>query len=171
MEEKFFSTKKLCYVALFTALNVVLSSFGVPVPGGKIYLNDIVICIAAIVLDPLSAFIVGGVGAFLGDAIFYPAPMWVSLVTRGVQAVAISLIVGKKDDLPVLWRSIVAVAVGAVINVLGYTYGKIWFYSTYEYAMIKLPFQIVQAVVCAAVALVLLYATPIKRLVKKVPKE
>ena len=31
------SAKKLCYVALLTALNVALSSFSVPVPGGHFY--------------------------------------------------------------------------------------------------------------------------------------
>ena len=66
------STKKrtalwLCVTALFMALNVVMSSFGVPVPGGHLYMNDIIICTAAMLLDPLAAFMVGGVGAFLGD--------------------------------------------------------------------------------------------------------
>ena len=70
------------------AMNVALSSFGVPVPGGHLYLNDIVICLAAILFDPVAAFMVGGVGAFLGDLFFYPTPMFVSLVTHGLQAVA-----------------------------------------------------------------------------------
>ena len=48
------STKKICAVAVFMAMNVALSSFGVPVPGGHLYLNDIVICTAAILLDPLA---------------------------------------------------------------------------------------------------------------------
>ena len=84
------STRKICYVALFTALNIVMSSSicSIPVPGGHLYLNDIVICLAALVLDPLSAFIVGGVGAFFGDMLFYPTPMFVSLATHGLQAVA-----------------------------------------------------------------------------------
>ncbi len=42
------------------AMNVALSSFGVPVPGGHLYLNDIVICLAAILFDPVAAFMVGG---------------------------------------------------------------------------------------------------------------
>ena len=67
----------LTMVAVLMAMNVVLSSFSIPVPGGHLYLNDIVICTAAILLDPLGAFIVGGVGAFLGDFFFYPAPMFV----------------------------------------------------------------------------------------------
>ena len=79
-------TKWLCICGLLMAMNVALSSFGVPVPGGHLYLNDVIICTAAILLDPLGAFLVGGVGAFLGDLLFYPAPMFVSLVTHGLQA-------------------------------------------------------------------------------------
>ena len=73
------NTMWICTTAVLMAMNVALSSFGVPVAGGHLYLNDIVICAAAIILDPLAAFMVGGVGAFLGDLFFYPAPMWVSL--------------------------------------------------------------------------------------------
>ena len=81
----------LTMVAVLMAMNVVLSSFSIPVPGGHLYLNDIVICTAAILLDPLGAFIVGGVGAFLGDFFFSPAPMFVSLASHGLEAVVVSL--------------------------------------------------------------------------------
>ena len=81
----------LTMTAVFLAMNVALSSFGVPVPGGHLYLNDVVICTASILLDPFAAFVVGGIGAFLGDFFFYPTPMFVSLVTHGLQSVVISL--------------------------------------------------------------------------------
>ena len=90
--EKRYTTVWLCVTALLTAMNVIMSSFGVPVPGGHLYLNDVIICTAALLLDPLASFIVGGIGAFLGDFFFYPAPMFVSLVTHGLQAVVISLV-------------------------------------------------------------------------------
>ena len=48
------NTKKttlwLCTTAMFMALNVIMSSFGVPVPGGHLYMNDIIICTAAILI-------------------------------------------------------------------------------------------------------------------------
>ena len=52
--------KWLTVTAMLMALNIAMSSFGVPVPGGHLYLNDAVICTAAILLDPLGAFFVGG---------------------------------------------------------------------------------------------------------------
>ena len=59
--------KVMAVTAILMAFNIVLSSFGVPVPGGHMYLNDVIICTAAILLNPFGAFMVGGVGAFIGD--------------------------------------------------------------------------------------------------------
>lgn len=169
------SAKKLCYVAVLTALTVVLSSFSVPVPGGHFYLNDIAICFAALAFDPLSAFIVGGVGAFLGDFFFYPAPMFVSLASHGLQAVAISLISGggkalkkgflsaEKRELPRFYLAVAGLLTGMVIMVTGYTLGRAFVYATKEYAIIKLPFEILQAGVGAVIAPILAYKTPLKK--------
>ncbi len=147
----------LTVCALFMAMNVALSSFGMPVPGGHLYLNDIVICTASILLDPLGAFLVGGVGAFLGDFFFYPAPMFVSLVTHGLQAVAISLCAHRQSgERSAVWAGI-GVTVGAVIMVVGYTLGRAFLYSTPEYAVLKLPFQILQAGTGAVVGMILCF--------------
>ena len=161
------TTVWLCTTAMLMALNVAMSSFGVPVPGGHLYMNDIVICTASIILDPLAAFMVGGVGAFLGDLFFYPTPMFVSLVTHGLQAVVISLFsnhVMKKH--PVL-SSGIGVAIGAVIMVVGYSHCRAFLYSTPEYAMMKLPYQILQAVVGAVAGMFLCWKFGIYKLYRK----
>lgn len=158
------TTVWLCTTALFMALNVAMSSFGVPVPGGHLYMNDIIICTAAIILDPLAAFMVGGVGAFLGDLFFYPLPMFVSLVTHGLQAVVISLFsryVMKKH--PII-SSGIGVTIGAVIMVVGYSLGRAFIYSTSEYAILKLPYQILQAGVGAIVGMILCWKCGIHKL-------
>lgn len=161
------TTLWICLTAMFMALNVAMSSFGVPVPGGHLYLNDIIICTAAIILDPVAAFIVGGVGAFLGDLFFYPLPMFVSLVTHGLQAVIISVFshyVLKKH--PVL-ASGIGVSIGAVIMVVGYSLGRAFIYSTPEYAVMKLPYQILQAVVGAVVGMLLCWKCGVYKLYNK----
>lgn len=149
--------KWLTVTAMLMAMNIALSSFGVPVPGGHLYLNDVVICAAAILLDPLGAFLVGGVGAFIGDFLFYPAPMFVSLVTHGLQASVISLIVHRAAPEHRLRAAILGVSAGAVIMVAGYSLGRAFIYSTVEYAILKLPFQILQAVVGAAAGTLLCF--------------
>lgn len=125
--------------------------------GGHLYLNDAVICTAAILLDPLGAFFVGGVGAFLGDFFFYPAPMFVSLVTHGLQAVAVSLCAHKLTKEHRGCGALVGVILGIIINVAGYSVGRALVYATPEAAMLKFPFQVFQAAFGAAVSMLLCF--------------
>lgn len=159
-----YSSLWLTTTAVFMAMNVALSSFGVPVPGGHFYLNDVVICTAAILMDPLAAFMVGGVGAFLGDLFFYPTPMFVSLVTHGLQAVVISLCVRHVGGENSKAGAILGVILGAVIMVVGYSLGRAFIYSTVEYAILKLPYQILQAVIGAVSSVLLCYTGRVKEL-------
>ena len=150
-------TRWLCTTALLMAMNIIMSMsvFSVPVPGGHLYLNDVIICFAALILDPLGAFCVGGVGAFLGDFFFYPTPMFVSLVTHGLQAVVISLCARHAfRSRPALGAGL-GVTVGAIIMVVGYSLGRAYLYSTTEYALLKLPYQVLQAAVGAVVSMLL----------------
>ena len=151
------NTVWLCTTAMFMALNIVMSSFGVPVPGGHLYMNDIIICTAAIILDPFAAFMVGGVGAFLGDLFFYPLPMFVSLVTHGLQAVVISLCAHNLSADRRGRGALAGVILGVVINVVGYSLGRAFIYSTPEYSLLKLPFQIFQATFGAVVSMLLCF--------------
>lgn len=160
-------TRVICITAMFMAMNVAMSSFGVPVPGGHMYLNDVIICTAAILLDPFSAFMVGGVGAFLGDLLFYPTPMFVSLVTHGVQAVVISVFTRYLLKKHPIISSGIGVAIGAVIMVVGYSLGRAFLYSTPEYALLKLPYQILQAVVGAVAGMLLCWRCKLKVLFDK----
>ena len=109
-------------------------------------------------LDPLGAFIVGGVGAFLGDFFFYPAPMFVSLASHGLEAIVISLCAHNLvKDKKALGAGI-GVMLGAIIMVIGYTLGRAFVYSTPEYAIIKLPFEILQAGIGAVMGMVLCFS-------------
>jgi len=162
------TTLWLCITAMFMALNVAMSSFGVPVPGGHLYMNDIVICAAAIILDPFAAFMVGGVGAFLGDLLFYPTPMFVSLVTHGLQAVVISVFSHYTMKKHPVIASGIGVAIGAVIMVVGYSLGRAFIYSTPEYAILKLPYQVLQAVVGAVVGMILCWKCRVHTLYKMI---
>lgn len=159
-----FSVRWITACALFMALTIVLSSFGVPVPGGKLYLCDIAITTAAILLDPVGAMLVGGLGSFIGDALFYPAPMFVSLVVHGLQAYVISWLAHNTFKNKPVWGAILGVNVGCVILVAGYTLGKIYVYSTFEYAMLKLPYEIAQGVIGAVSGVVLTYGLGLKKL-------
>ena len=161
------ATIRITLTAVFMACNIALASYGIAVPGGHLYLCDVVICLAAILLNPFEAFVVGGVGSLIGDMIFYPLPMFVSLVTHGLQAVVISLISHYTlKDHPKL-ASGIGVSIGAVIMVTGYTLGKIFVYSTFEYAMTKLPYEIAQATLGAVLGMILCWRCGIRKLYRR----
>ena len=154
--------KKVLWITitgLFMAINIGLSSFGIPVPGGHLYLCDAIICTAALLLDPFAALLVGGIGSFLGDMIFYPAPMFVSLIVHGLQAFVISYIVHTKaaDKDEFLKKSLIALIICSIIMLIGYTLGKTFVYSTFQYAMLKLPYEIAQALLGSIIALLVCF--------------
>ncbi len=165
------ATLRLAVAAVFMAMTIVLSSFSIPVPGGHLYLCDIPICLAAILLDPFSAFAVGGVGSFLGDLLFYPAPMFVSLVTHGLQAVVISLVSHRLLKHKPKLASGLGVSIGVVILVVGYTLGRVYVYSTPEYAVIKLPFELLQGLIGAVLGMLLCWRCGVRKLYQRMMGE
>ena len=168
IQKKNTTTYAICVTALFMALNILMSSFGVPVPGGRCYLNDVIICTAAILLDDTkSAFLVGGVGAFLGDLFFYPTPMFVSLVSHGLQAVVISLCTRRLIKDKPAPSSVIGAVFGLIVSVVGYTLGRAFVYSTPEYAIMKLPFQILQTTVGSGLALLLCWKCGLVKIYEK----
>ena len=162
VKENKIRTKDLTVTALLMALNIIMSTsvLSVPVPGGHMYLNDVIIVTAAILLEPFFAFLVGGVGAFIGDMLFYPAPMFVSLVVHGSQAVIISLFVHKFMREKPFPASVIGTVIGWVVTFTGYSLGRAFIYSTPAYAVAKLPFQILQTAVGSAIALFLCWGAP-----------
>jgi len=163
------NAKKLTFTAVLMAMNIIMSTsvLSVPVPGGHMYLNDVIIVTAAVLLDPFCAFLVGGVGAFLGDMLFYPTPMFVSLVTHGLQAVVISLIAHRTLKSKPVAASVVGAVIGWIICFTGYTLGRAFIYSTPAYAIAKFPFQVLQTAVGSALALVLCWKAGVVKLYNK----
>ena len=53
---------------------------------------------------------------------------------------------------------------GAVIQVILYSLGRAFLYSTPEYAILKLPYQILQAVVGAAAGMILCFPVGLLKL-------
>ncbi len=167
VQQKQIPAIRITITAVFMALNIILSSVGIPVPGGHLYLCDVVICLAALVLNPFEAFAAGGIGSFIGDMLFYPLPMFVSLVTHGLQAAVISQISHNILKSRPKLASGIAVTIGALIMVTGYTLGKIFVYSTFEYAMLKLPYEIAQGVLGAVISMLLYWKYGFRKMISK----
>ena len=169
MRDHQLSTRIITVTAVLMAMNIIMSTsvLSVPVPGGHMYLNDVIIVTAAVLLEPFYAFLVGGVGAFIGDMLFYPTPMFVSLAVHGLQAVVIALFVHRWMKSRPVPASLVGAVVGWVITFTGYTLGRAFIYSTPAYAVAKFPFQVLQTAVGSALALLLCWKCGVVKLYKK----
>lgn len=170
-ERTVFSTKWITYTAIMTAL-VVATGFlpAIPTPAGNVYWVDGVVLIAAFLLDPLAAFISGGVGSLLYDILKSPAMMLPSLIIHGLQGAVVSAIVHyvfpkrfKKWE----WaKAAVASLAGAVIVVLGYFSYRCVTLGV-PVAATNIPRNIIQEAIGISIAMILCYATTFKKQLAK----
>lgn len=175
-----FTTKWLTYTALMTALVVATGYIpGIPVLTGKIYWCDFAVFTAAYILDPLAAFIVGGVGTTFFDLFGINGTAYnaiPSLIIHGVQGLLTSLIFlilkkyfnkgdsNKKEGVIAVISSIFP----AVWVILGYFVKRItWETLLPEVAVLKMPANVLQEVIGIAVAVIICYACRFKKQLKR----
>ncbi len=167
-----FTTKWIAYTAMLTAL-VTVTGFIPPVPMpplGSLYWCDGVIFIAAYLMDPLAAFISGGLGTFLYDVIHgNSAMMFASLIIHGLQAATVSAllryILPKKAE--ALFAFIASIA-GAAVVIAGYFILRYYIQgNVLEYCGLRAVANVIQEAVGIAVAMIICYATTFKRRLEK----
>jgi uncharacterized membrane protein len=159
-----YSTKWIAYTAMLTAL-VIATQFIPPIttPLGRIYWVDGVVLLAAYLMDPLSAFIVGGVGTLIYDILYSPSMMLTSLVTHGLQGAVVSVFIHyvfpKKHEF--VW-ALISSLIGALVVIGGYfTYRAIT--SGVPYALSQIPRNVIQEAIGITIAMVICYATTFKQ--------
>lgn len=173
-KKAFFTTKWLTYTALMTGL-VVATSFIPSVPvtvSGNLYWCDCIIFIAAYLLDPLAAFIAGGVGTLLFDVIKGNGyMMFASLIIHGLQAVATSAILHfvfakLPKKLEPVWALIASIVGGAIV-ILGYFIQRYYILHTeWIYIGDKAIANVIQEIVGISIAMFICYATTFKKQLK-----
>ncbi len=167
-----FSVKWIAYTAMFTAL-VMVTGFlpAITTPIGRIYWVDGMVLLAAYLMDPLAAFIAGGVGSLIYDVFKSPSMMLPSLLIHGLQGAIVSALLrfvfakflrGKKE-----WvGALVASVIGAAEVVLGYFVYR-WVTSGLPVAWTNIPRNILQEAIGIAIGLLICYATTFKRQLAK----
>ena len=154
------SVRQITFTAMLTAITTALCIVKIPLGFANLYLVDVAVCLAGLLLNPFLAFlafIAGGVGAFLGDLLFYPQAMVVTLITRAVQVIVISIFAHYVKPKKTLVPAIIGCIIGVIIMVAGYCFFAILFYSSIEYAFTKMPFEALQAIVGVIIALPLCF--------------
>lgn len=167
-----FTTKWIAYTALFTALVIATGYIpAIPGPGGRIYWVDGIILIGAFLMDPVAAFVAGGVGSFLYDLIVGSDMMLFTLVIHGLQGVIVSVLVHfvfskiLPKKLEPLGAGIAAV-IAAVEVIAGYFFAK-WLLEGIPVAVSKIPRDVIQEIIGITVAIIICYATTFKSRLEK----
>ncbi len=171
-KKMFFTTKWIAYTAMMTALVVATSYIpALPIaPFGNIYWCDCMIFTAAYLLDPLAAFISGGIGTMLYDLIYGNTVMMLpSLIIHGLQALAVSAllhyVLPKKPEK--LWAVIASVA-GALIVIAGYFVLRVAIQEKgISYAVYRIVANICQEVAGIVIAMLIVYVAKLKEQLNK----
>lgn len=162
------TTRLITFTAMMTAL-VMVSGFIPPLeipPIGRIYWCDGIIFLGCFLFAPLPSAIIGGVGTFLYDLLLANVVMMcASLVIHGIQAFLVSFlfhkIFPKKKHEPLFAFS--AALVGAVVVIAGYFVTRVLLQNrTLEYALIRIPSDVIQEAVGIAAALLVTYGFRLK---------
>ena len=124
--------------------------------GGYFNLGDGFIMLFASIVNPLGAFLIGGVTSCIVDAISGYAPYIIpTLLTKGLEAIIISYIMNKNKKLSTRYF---AYMIGALVMVSGYFIAEIYLNQSVGIAFVALPTNILQAFVGFMIA-VILYPT------------
>lgn len=160
-------TKRIAYAGVLTALCSVCTMF-ISIPslfGGHTNLSDMVIFLAAALLDPVSALVVGGIGTLLADLISYPVTAVFSLVFHGLEGLVSGLLIKAFRDNGLF--NALAFFVGGAIMITGFFFAKAFYYGTLPTALESLWRNVLQVVISMILALTLLYPLKLKELAKK----
>lgn len=147
----------IAMTALFMGMTILSSMLPIPLLGVNVYLCDVFINVAAILMDPLAAFFVGGVGAFLGDVFFYPSAMMITLLSHGLQALTVSFVYRHFTAKKRAYTGTFAIILGEIAMILGYTLIRGLIYNRPEIILGKMAGECIQGVFGAVVSVFLLY--------------
>lgn len=148
------STKKLCYTALLTALTfVMIFVVRIPIPNGYIHLGDCAVFLCGYILGPVLGPIAAMIGAaaadyFSGFAVYIIPTMIAKGVMAWIAAYALNRPLDKKVKLGLM--ILASVAMTAI-----YYVAEVIIYGSWTSPLIDIPFNLAQAMVGMAVALVL----------------
>ena len=162
-----FSTKWINYTAILTALVVATGYIPpIPTPAGRIYWVDGIVLLAAYLMDPISAFICGGVGTLIYDIFKSPEMMLASLLIHGLQGAIASALLHfvlpnrfKKYE----WaKAVIFSVIAAVEVVLGYFIYRCITRGV-PVAAASIPRNIIQEAIGISIAVIICYATTFKK--------
>lgn len=148
---------KLVLSALFAALTAVVTYFPVPVPiaHGYVNLGDCFVILSGIILGPAYGFLAAGIGSAFADILvgfvsYAPA----TFIIKGLMAVAVYYIIGKKAGRFSVLKTGVAVLSAELIMIAGYFAFELMLYG--GGAVASITGNCIQGICCAVIGGILI---------------
>jgi uncharacterized membrane protein len=146
------------FIALTTVLTMVIS---IPVANtdGFINIGDSIIFICAVMLDPPSALLVGGLGSAFADLLLgyaHWAPF--TFIIKGLEGLLCSILfhfLSKNNKIKFIFQIIVSTVIAAVWMIAGYFVVSIWFYGLNNAYLSMFP-NVVQGGLSIVIAAIIL---------------
>ncbi|MDE6758400.1 MAG: ECF transporter S component [Clostridia bacterium] len=171
-------TRKLVFTAVLAALTTAFTLISIPLATGYFNFGDLVIFIASVLLGPLYGAIVGAIGGALGDVIlsyFVYAPF--TLVIKALEGVIVGFLYkaiskfckDKESNIFEMIFTLLANLLAGSVMAVGYflAEGLLLSEDRWVGGIANLPFNVLQGVISAFVAIILLYPCQLKRVFKR----
>ncbi len=167
MEMKYFrpagknSAVNVALLAILTALTTIMTFvIRIPYPGTGGYFNfgDIMVMLGGLLLGPVGGFFVGGVGSAIADIIGFPLFAPITLIVKGFEGMAVGYLGSRaREHVRLNVRDVIAVLVGAIIMLIGYFLGEVFFLGVpVEMAIVELvTINLVQVAIGGSVTLLI----------------
>jgi uncharacterized membrane protein len=127
------SVVNIALLAIMTALTTIMTLvIRIPYPGTGGYFNfgDIMVMLGGLLLGPVGGFFVGGVGSAIADIIGFPLFAPLTLIVKGLEGMAVGYLGSRaREHVRLNVRDVIAVLVGAVIMLIGYFIGEVFFFE------------------------------------------
>ena len=127
------SAVNIALLAIMTALTTIMTLvIRIPYPGTGGYFNfgDIMVMLGGLLLGPVGGFFVGGVGSAIADIIGFPLFAPLTLIVKGLEGMAVGYLGSRaREHVRLNVRDVIAVLVGAVIMLIGYFIGEVFFFE------------------------------------------
>lgn len=146
MGENTFKTKRLVLSGLFAALTTLVTYLAIKIPGGSgyIHLGDSVIFAGAFLLGGLECIAAAAVGSALTDILLgYTLYAPATFIIKGLTAFTAYLLM--KIFKPKL--RIIAILIAGLIIPIGYFLYELVFITSFEVALVNIPFNLLQTTV------------------------
>ena len=149
------STKKIALLSVTTALIYLATAF-ISIPngfGGYFNLGDAFIIFCALSFNPIYAFFTGGIASALADiTLGFTSYAPFTFLIKGIEGLICGYLAKKVFHGGKVTTCISAVISGLVMS-CGYYFTTAFLYSSFETALLSLPFDILQGVVGVVVGL------------------